>query len=174
MITSPPALILPFQTHRPVLAPSVFLAPTAVVIGDVDIGAESSVWFHAVIRGDVHRIRIGHRTNIQDHCTAHVTHGKWPLHVGDDVTVGHGVILHGCTIEDGCLIGMGSIVMDGAVVERGSISGAGSLVTEKTRIPAGHLALGRPARVSRPLTPEEAAFLPQSAAHYAALAKAYQ
>lgn len=167
-------VVIPYKTWTPQLHPSVFVAETAVVIGNTVIGEGSSVWFHTVVRGDVHAIRIGARTNIQDHCTLHVTTGKWPLAVGDDVTVGHGVILHGCTIEDRCLIGMGSTVMDGAVIEAGSIVGAGSLVTEKTRVPAGHLALGRPATVKRPLTPAETASLVESARHYAELARTYK
>lgn len=172
MSTTP--LIISFKEWMPKIHPSVFVAPNATVIGNVEIGEDASIWFQTVIRGDVHSIRIGARTNIQDHCTLHVTSGKWPLTIGNDITVGHKVLLHGCTIEDRCLIGMGAIIMDGAVIEAESIVGAGSLVTEKTRIPAGHLALGRPAQVKRPLTPEETTALLHSAQHYSALAKLYK
>src|SRR5215831_12952208 len=145
---------MPLYSHcgvRPTVAPDVFVAPNAVVIGDVHLGAGASVWFGTTIRGDVYPIRIGARTNVQDGSIVHVTGGKAKTTVGDDVTIGHMVLLHGCTIGSGCLIGMGSIVLDGAVVEDDCVVGAGSLVTPGTRIAKGSLALGRPAKVLRKL-----------------------
>jgi gamma-carbonic anhydrase len=118
------------KTYRgiaPTIAPSAFVEDTAVVIGDVIIGPESSVWFHAVIRGDVNHIRIGHRTNIQDLCLLHVAHNTHPLILGDNITVGHRAVLHGCTLQDRVLIGMGAIIMDGVVIEEDCIIGAGAL-----------------------------------------------
>lgn len=167
-------------THRkrtPKIHETAFIAPQAVVIGDVEIGEGSSVWFQTVVRGDVNSIRIGKRSNIQDLTMVHVTTELAPrpacTTIGDDVTVGHGVILHGCTIANNCLIGMGAIVMDRVVVEENSIVGAGSLVTEGTVIPSGHLAFGRPCKVIRPLSPEEIAGISLSAVHYAELAQSY-
>ncbi|MDH5699973.1 MAG: gamma carbonic anhydrase family protein, partial [Nitrospirota bacterium] len=122
------------KTYRgiaPTIATGAFIEDTAVVIGDVAIGSESSVWFHAIIRGDVHSIRIGHRTNIQDLCLLHVTHDTHPLTLGDDITVGHHTVLHGCTIHDRVLIGMGAIIMDGVVIEEDCVIGAGALITER-------------------------------------------
>lgn len=162
---------------HPEIAFDVFIADNACVIGNVHIGNGSSVWFGTVIRGDVNAIRIGKMTNIQDLSVVHVTteHASRPAAtvIGDKVTIGHKVILHGCTIEDGSLIGMGSIVMDHAVIGKGSIIGAGSLVTENTVIEPGHLAFGRPAKTVRPLTPEEIMALEFSARHYEELAKTY-
>ena len=159
-------MIRSYRGIHPKLHPSVYIGPGAVVIGDVEIGEESSVWCNAVIRGDVNVIRIGARTNIQDVSVLHVTRDTASLTVGDDVTVGHRAILHGCTIKSRCLIGMGAIIMDGAVINEDSIVGAGALVTEGTIIPPRSLALGVPAAVRRPLTVEEIAFLVRSAANY--------
>ena len=166
--------IIPHHGITPQLDPTVFLAEGAVVIGDVTIGADSSLWTNSVLRGDVYHIRIGARTNIQDLSVGHVTDGTHPLIVGDEVTVGHRVILHGCTIKDRCLIGMGSIIMDAAVIGEESIIGAGSLVTEKTIIPPRTLALGSPAKVKRDLTPEEIAFLKISAENYVRNTRSYR
>lgn len=163
-----------FQGNIPKFPSSVFIAPSADVIGDVEIGAFSSIWFGSVVRGDVHYIRIGERTNIQDLSMLHVTRKTHPLVIGNDVTVGHSVTLHGCTIHDRVLIGMGAIVLDGVVVSKGSIIGAGSIVTEGTEIPSGVLAFGAPARVKRDLKEEERAFLEASARHYVELAKIYR
>ena len=157
----------------PTITSNAFIEDTAVVVGDVVIGSESSVWFNSVIRGDVHYIRIGHQTNIQDLSLLHVTHDTHPLVIGDDVTVGHHVVLHGCTIGNRVLIGMGSVVMDGAVIEDDCIIGAGSLVTEKTVIPSHSLALGLPARVKRPLTKKELAWIKESADNYVMYARNY-
>src|SRR5205814_3778882 len=129
-----------------------FIAETATVIGDVAIGARSSVWFGAVIRGDVFHIRIGDETSIQDNTVIHVTHDRYPTQVGNRVTVGHGVILHGCTVRDLVIVGMGAVILDQAEVGERCIVGAGALITPGTRIPAGHLVVGAPARVKRPLT----------------------
>ncbi|MDT7043804.1 gamma carbonic anhydrase family protein [Candidatus Nitronereus thalassa] len=166
-------MIKPFRGILPTITSSAFIEETAVVIGDVVIESESSVWFNSVVRGDVHYIRIGHRTNIQDLSLLHVTHDTHPLIIGDDVTVGHHVVLHGCTIHNRVLIGMGSIVMDGAVIEDDCIIGAGSLVTEDMVIPSGSLALGSPARVKRPLNDQEVAWLKESASNYVRYARQY-
>ncbi|MFQ5598511.1 MAG: gamma carbonic anhydrase family protein [Nitrospiria bacterium] len=162
-----------FKGVTPKIPSSVFVAPSADVIGDVEIGSDSSIWFRSVVRGDVHFIRIGARTNIQDLSMLHVTRKTHPLVIGSDVTVGHGVTLHGCTLKDRILIGMGAIVLDGAVIRDGSIIGAGSIVTEGTVIPPGVLAFGAPARVRRELRPDETGFLKVSARHYVALARDY-
>jgi carbonic anhydrase/acetyltransferase-like protein (isoleucine patch superfamily) len=167
-------MIRAYRGIVPTIDPSVYIDPGAQVIGDVVIGPRSSVWCNTVIRGDVNIIRIGARTNIQDLSILHVTRRTASLVIGDEVTVGHGVILHGCTIKDRCLIGMGAIVMDGAVVGEESIIGAGALVTEGTVVPPRTLAVGAPAKVRRPLRPEEIAFLAQSAAQYVRDAEDYR
>jgi carbonic anhydrase/acetyltransferase-like protein (isoleucine patch superfamily) len=159
-------VILPHHGIWPKIHETAFVAPSADVIGDVEIGNQSSIWFQCVVRGDVHSIRIGERTNIQDHTMLHCTRKKSPLKIGDDVTVGHRVTLHGCTIGNRVLIGMGAIVMDDAEVGDDCIIGAGALVTGGTKIPAGTLAVGAPARVVRPLKEEEMKFLLQSAKNY--------
>ena len=163
----------PFQQSSPRLGARVFVAENATVIGDVEIGDDASVWFNAVIRGDVGRIRIGARTNIQDNCTLHVTTGTHAVSIGDDVTMGHGVIAHGCTIERGALIGMGSRVLDGAVVGQQALVGAGALVGEGMRVPPRMLVLGVPARVKRELTADEVARLEASWKHYVELKNVY-
>lgn len=158
--------LLPFRGILPKIDPTAHVFENATVIGDVEIGAESSVWFGVVIRGDVHRVRIGSRTNIQDLSCLHVTHQRHALTIGSGVTVGHMCMLHGCTIENFVLVGMHSTVLDGAVLGERCFLGAGSLVPEGKRIPARVLAFGRPAKVVRDLTPEELAFLETSAANY--------
>jgi gamma-carbonic anhydrase len=160
------ALILPFGDTVPRVGRDVYLAPNCTVIGDVELAEEASVWFGAVLRGDVGAIRIGARTNIQDLACVHVTDGISRTIVGSDVTVGHGAILHGCTIGDGCLIGMGSIILDNAGVGAGSLVAAGSVVTPRMVIPPRSLVRGNPARVFREVTDEEAAMGPNGAAHY--------
>lgn len=165
--------IIDFHSIRPKVKPNTFIAPGAIVIGDVEIGASSSIWFNTVVRGDVFHIRIGDRTNIQDSSVIHVTTGRHATIVGNDVTVGHRVILHGCTIEDGALIGMGATVMDRAIIGRGALVGAGALVTEGTVIPPGMLATGAPARPKRPLTEAERAHIAAAAVGYAELAETY-
>lgn len=144
---------------------SAVIARGAVVLGDVTIGRDSSIWYNAVVRGDVQSIVIGEGTNIQDNATLHVDHAS-PLVIGDYVTVGHGAILHGCTIEDGVLIGMGAIVLNGAVIGRGSIVAAGALVTQNTVVPEGTLVMGNPARPRREVTEEERQANLQNAENY--------
>jgi carbonic anhydrase/acetyltransferase-like protein (isoleucine patch superfamily) len=166
-------LIRGFAGLHPRVDPTAFIADSATVIGDVVVGARSSIWFGAVLRGDVFHIRIGDETSIQDNSVVHVTHGKHATVVGSRVTVGHGVTLHGCTIGDGCIVGMGAVVLDEAKVGEGSIVGAGALVTPGTEIPPRHLAVGTPARVKRPLTDDELAWLADSAKHYVDLIARY-
>ena len=149
---------MPIHAYRgvkPQLGKRVFLAPSAVVVGDVILGDDVSFWFHTVARGDVNWIRIGDRTNIQDGAVLHVNYDQFPLSIGTEVVVGHGAVVHGCTIEDGALIGIGAQVLDGAVVEEGAQVGAGALVAPGQRIPSGQLAMGIPAEVTRPLTEEQ-------------------
>jgi carbonic anhydrase/acetyltransferase-like protein (isoleucine patch superfamily) len=145
-----------------------------VVTGDVEIGEGSSVWFQTVIRGDVNFVRVGARTNVQDHSVVHVTSGSHPTVIGDDVTVGHRVVLHGCTVGDRCLVGIGAIVLDGAVLEPESMVGAGALVPPGMVVPSGKLVLGAPAKVRRDLTAEEIASFRSSAERYAGYAAAYR
>ncbi|MFL6193345.1 MAG: gamma carbonic anhydrase family protein [Thermoanaerobaculia bacterium] len=164
----------PFQGRWPTLGARVFLAPGAHVVGDIILGDDVSFWFHTVARGDVNFIRIGARTNIQDGTVLHVTHVRHPLVIGAGVVVGHQAVLHGCTIEDGALIGIGARVLDGAVVERGAQVGAGAVVAPGHCIPAGHLALGIPARVARPLTAEESLRIAETRDRYAALKEEYR
>ncbi len=166
-------MIRAFRGVMPTIATSAFVDETAVLIGDVVIGSESSVWFNAVIRGDVHYIRIGHRTNIQDLSLLHVTHDTHPLILGDDITIGHHVVLHGCTIHNRVLIGMGAVIMDGAVIEEDCVVGAGALVTERTHVPAKSLVIGSPAHVKRSLSDEELDWIKDSAQNYINYASQY-
>jgi gamma-carbonic anhydrase len=167
------ALIRPFGGKTPRLHDSVFVADGAVVIGDVEVGEGSSLWFGALVRGDVNSIRIGARTNVQDQSVVHVTGGTHPTVVGDDVTVGHRVTLHGCTVHDRCLVGIGAVVLDGAVIGPDAMVGAGSLVPPGMVVPPGTLALGSPARVKRELRADELAHLRASARNYEQLAQRY-
>ncbi len=166
-------MVRTYQGIKPTIPDSCFIEETGVVIGDVVMGEECSVWFHAVIRGDVNCIRIGKRTNIQDLCMLHVTHDTHPLIIGDEVTVGHSVVLHGCTIKDRVLIGMGAIIMDGAVIGEESVVGAGALVVEGTVVPPKSVILGSPARVRRPVTDKELAWIKESADNYVRYARTY-
>jgi len=168
------ALIRPWGGKAPRLDESVWVAEGAVVVGDVEIGPHSSVWFGALVRGDVNHVRIGARTNLQDHAVLHVTSRTHPTVVGDDVTVGHRVTLHGCTVKDRCLIGIGAVVMDGAQVGEEAMVGAGSLVPPGMTVPPRTLALGSPAKVRRDLTQEEVDYFRKSAANYAAYAEQYR
>jgi carbonic anhydrase/acetyltransferase-like protein (isoleucine patch superfamily) len=168
------ATIRPYAGAVPRLPESAFVAEGALVIGDVEVGERSSIWFGAIVRGDVNAIRIGARTNIQDLSVVHVTSHTHPTSIGDDVTVGHRVTLHGCTVKDRCLIGIGAVVMDGAVIGPDAMVGAGSLVPPGMVVPPGTLALGSPARVKRELTPEEVAFFRRSAENYAGYAERYR
>ena len=150
-------MILEHNGIAPQIDASVFLAPSACVIGDVQIGEKSSLWFNVLVRGDVNYIRIGKRTNIQDGTVIHVTLKTHPTVIGDDVSVGHSVTLHGCTIHDGCLIGIGAIILDGVEVGESSMVAAGSLLTPGTKIPPRSLVMGSPARVRKELTDAECA-----------------
>lgn len=165
--------ILSYKKIWPIIAADVFVAPTASVIGDVEIASGASVWFGCVIRGDVQPIRIGSGTNIQDGAVLHATSGMVPTLIGNGVTVGHQAILHGCTLEDGSFVGMQACVMDGAVVESGSMVAAGALVTPGKRIIGGELWGGSPARMMRAITPDESTYIEKSASHYVELAKNY-
>lgn len=169
-----------FQDKSPQIHASAYVDSTALVIGDVSIGADSSIWPMTVIRGDVHSIKIGARTNIQDACVCHVTHdgefspGGHPLVVGDDVTVGHRVTLHACSVGNKCLIGMSATIMDAAVLEDQVIVGAGSLVPTGKKLESGYLYVGSPVKRVRKLNDKELAFLDYSARHYAKLKDQHQ
>ncbi len=164
-----------FENHSPDIDKTAFIDDSAVVTGNVVIGSDSSVWPCCSIRGDIHSIRIGRRTNIQDGCILHVTHdseyapGGGALNIGDDITVGHNVVLHACTIEDLCLVGMGSVVLDGAIVRSGAMIGAGSLVPPNKVLDGGYMWLGSPVKRVRQLSEKEKAFLAYSAQHYVEL-----
>jgi carbonic anhydrase/acetyltransferase-like protein (isoleucine patch superfamily) len=164
-------MIRPYQGVHPRLADSAWVAPSADVIGDVEIGPDSSVWYQTVVRGDVFPIRIGARTNIQDHCVLHVTHDRHATVLQDDVTIGHRVVLHGCTVESGALVGIGAIVLDQAVSGAGARVGAGALVTPGTRVPPGTVAMGSPARVVRDVSDRERAWMEESARNYVLYAR---
>lgn len=166
-------MIYSFENQTPRIHKNTFIAESADVIGNVTIGEDVNVWFGTVIRGDVHSITIGKGTNIQDNSTVHVTTDKASTTVGEYVTVGHNVILHGCTVGNYTLVGMGSIILDDAEIGEYSIVGAGSLVTKNTKIPSGVLCVGSPAKVVRQLTDEEKESLKESAEHYITLSKKY-
>jgi carbonic anhydrase/acetyltransferase-like protein (isoleucine patch superfamily) len=159
-------VLRPFRSINPAVDPSAYIDASAQVVGDVHIGAESSVWMNVVIRGDVNSIRIGARTNIQDLTLVHVMRETHPTVIGDDVTVGHSAVVHGSTVEDRCLIGMGAILLNGCRIGTGSIVAAGTLVTEGMVIPPGSMVMGSPARVKRPVTPEEDASIAWYANNY--------
>lgn len=158
--------ILPYDGNRPTIDQTVFLADGVRIVGDVTIGGDSSVWYNAVIRGDIHYVRIGRETNIQDLSVLHVTHETHPLEIGDQVTVGHGATLHGCTLRDRCLVGMGAIVLDGALVDEQAMVAAGAVVPPRMTVPSGSLVAGVPARVIRELTEKELAEFAASADRY--------
>jgi len=159
-------MILPYNNRWPVVAETAFLVDNCDVIGDVVIGEQSSVWFGAIIRGDIHYIRIGNRTNIQDLCVVHVTAGTAPTVIGSNVTLGHQAVLHGCTVEDDCLIGMGSRILDGAVIGKHSMVAAGSVVRPGFQVPSGVLVAGVPADIKRELRPEDIKEIELSAQRY--------
>jgi gamma-carbonic anhydrase len=167
---------MPLYTYKgktPRLGRDVFIAPNATVIGDVELGDEASVWFGAVIRGDEMPIRFGKRTNLQDGSVVHITSGTAKTSIGDDVTVGHMVLLHGCTVGDGVLVGMGSVLLDGSVVEDGAFIAAGSLLSPGTRIPTRCLAMGRPARVVRAVRDEDLAWIREAGRLYVEYARSF-
>lgn len=166
-------MIKPFGSSKPNVHPSAFVADDAIVIGDVEIGSDASIWFGSVVRGDVNYIRIGDRTNIQDACVIHVSSKDHPTVLEHEITVGHRVTLHGCHVEAGCLVGIGSIILDGARIGERSLVAAGSLVTPGTVIPPESLVMGAPAKVKRPLTPEEIESLSRSWQNYVELSRRY-
>jgi carbonic anhydrase/acetyltransferase-like protein (isoleucine patch superfamily) len=167
-------MIAAFDGRAPRIDPSAFVVSSATVIGDVVLGPESSVWFGAVVRGDIEAIRIGARTNVQDNATLHVVGGRFGTTLGDGITVGHNAVVHGCTIEDGALVGMGAVVLDGAVVGAESLIAAGALVAPGTRVPPRSLVLGSPARVLRTLTDDELERIRGSARNYVEYARRYR
>ncbi|MDY0122167.1 MAG: gamma carbonic anhydrase family protein [Sulfurimonas sp.] len=174
-------MLYPYKNMMPKLGQNTWVAPSADVVGDVTCGEECSIWFGCVVRGDVHYIQIGDRVNIQDLSMIHVTHYKKedksdgnPTIIGDDVTIGHRVMLHGCTIESACLIGMSATILDGAVIGKESIVGAGALVTKNKVFPPRSLIMGSPAKLVRELSDEEVAELYASAARYVAFKSEYQ
>lgn len=173
-------MLLKFKDWYPKVKKSAWVAPSADVIGNVKIGADSSIWFGTVIRGDVHKIRIGKRTSIQDLSMVHVTHYKKedmsdgnPTIIGDDVTIGHKVMLHGCTIGNGCLIGMSATILDGAEIGEGSIVGANSLVTSNKKFPPHSLIMGSPAKVVKSLSKDEVQGLIEHARRYVTFKNEY-
>ena len=169
-------LILPYRGVRPRIAADAFIAPTATVIGDVEIGPGAGIWFGVTVRGDVNHVRIGARTNVQDGTVIHVASGArpFPTLIGADVTIGHLAMVHACTLEDGAFVGMKACVMDGAVVEAGAMVAAGALVAGGKRVPAGQLWAGAPARFVRKLGEDEAAEMAWVVPHYADLAQEYR
>ena len=166
-------LIIPFKGVMPRIHPTARIMPTAVVIGDVEIGPDSCIWFGSIVRGDVGSITIGARTNIQDNSVVHLTGGMSKTVIGDDVTVGHKVMIHGCTIHNGCLIGMDSTVMDNAIVEQEVFLAAGSLVTTNAVLPEKTLCMGRPAKVAKELEAQKLQWMSYSAKHYVTLMNEY-
>jgi len=158
--------LFPYLNYFPTLGNNVFLASGAKIIGNVEIGDDSSVWYNSVIRGDVHYVKIGSQTNIQDCSMLHVTNGKYPLNIGSKVTIGHSVKLHGCTLEDLCFIGIGAIILDGAVIQKKAMVAAGTVVKPNFIVPSGKLAAGVPAKIIRNLTDEEVVDFEYSAIRY--------
>jgi carbonic anhydrase/acetyltransferase-like protein (isoleucine patch superfamily) len=167
-------MIFPFDGKQPQLHSSAYVHRSAQVIGDVVIGADASLWPNVVVRGDVHHVRIGERSNIQDNSTVHVTRDRFGTVIGREVTAGHNVVLHGCTVGNRCLIGIGAIVLDGVEIGDECLIGAGALLTPGTKIPARQLVLGSPAKAVRPLRDDELAHLGQSAQNYVDYARRYR
>ena len=159
-------MLRPYKSISPTVHPSAFVDVSAQVIGDVTLGAESSIWMNVVVRGDVNYIRIGDRSNVQDLTLVHVMFRTHPTVIGSDVTIGHSAVVHGCTIEDRCLIGMGAMLLNGCVIGSGSIVAAGALVPEGMMVPPGSMVMGMPAKVKRPLTEAESASIQGYADRY--------
>ncbi|HLT46569.1 MAG TPA: gamma carbonic anhydrase family protein [Rubricoccaceae bacterium] len=162
-----------FLGRTPRFDASNYVAPTAAVVGDVTLGEGASVWFGASLRGDVHWIEVGAQSNVQDNATVHVSRGTHPCSIHERVTIGHNAVVHGCIIEDECLIGIGAVVLDGAVIGAGSLVGAGALVTPNTVVPPRSMVLGAPARVVRALTDEEVERNRANALHYVRMGRIY-
>lgn len=162
-----------YRGKHPQIPHSAFVAPTATLLGNVKLGEQASVWYGTVLRGDVMPITIGARTNIQDLCVAHGTTGKHAVKIGDDVTVGHRVVLHGCTVANRCLIGMGAVILDGATIGEGAIVAAGAVVPPGMDVPAGKLVAGVPAKEIRDVSAEESKNIDDSAKRYIELAESY-
>ena len=167
-------MIRSFCGATPKVAPSAYIDPSAQVIGDVVVGDKASVWPNAVVRGDVNYIRIGDETNVQDNSVLHVDSGDFPLLVGNRVTVGHAVVLHGCTVEDECLIGIGAVILNGARIGAGSVVAAGALIPEGMEVPPGSLVMGVPCKVRRPVTGEEQERFRENCRHYVELRRQYR
>ncbi len=167
-------VILPYRGVRPKIADDAFIAPGAVVIGDVEVGPGANIWFGCILRGDVNTIRLGARANVQDGTIVHVNGGDGPTFIGAGVVIGHKCLIHACTLEDGAFVGMGAAVIDNAVVEGGAMVAAGALVTPRKRVPRGQLWAGRPARYARDLTPEEIEHAAAIVGRYHALAAEYR
>lgn len=170
---APAPLVLPYRGVAPRIHADAWIAPGATLIGDVEIGAETSVWFGAVVRGDFHWIRVGARTNLQDACVVHVTRDRFPAWIGDEVTVGHGATVHGCRVGDGALVGIGAVVLDGAEVGEEALVAAGALVPPGGCVPPRTLVAGAPARAVRVLTPDELVEQRERALGYARDAREY-
>lgn len=166
-------MLYKFKNHKPIIDSNVFLAPGSKIIGNVNIKSGSSIWYNAVLRGDIAEISIGKNSNVQENSSLHVDHDA-PLNIGDNVTIGHGVVLHGCTIKDNCLIGMGATILNNAVIGENSIIGAGALIPEGKEIPAGSLVVGVPGKVIRELSEENRENLIAHAEEYVKLAEEYQ
>ena len=167
-------MLRPYRGVSPKIAASAYIDPSAQVIGDVTVGERASIWPNVTARGDVNSIRIGDETNIQDNSVLHCDAGLFPLNIGNRVTVGHMAMLHGCTIEDECLIGIGAVVLNGAKIGHGSVIAAGAVVPEGAEVPAESMVMGVPAKVRRPLTPEERERFRQNALHYVEAAQIYK
>jgi gamma-carbonic anhydrase len=159
-------LILPVNRIHPTYGDNCWFAPNATIVGDVTMGRDCTVWFNAVVRGDVNRITLGDRCNVQDGAVIHCTYQKFATSIGNYVSIAHNAVVHGCTVEDWVLIGMGAIVMDGAVIGSGSIIAAGAIVTQNTIVPPGSIYAGNPARLLKPVSPEQAEIFMRTADNY--------